>query len=199
MPVSLTWNGDDLSFAWMTQALPIFSEPIADPARAAAALSLLAGGGRRHRACRCRSSRCGVPFLFVPLTTRQRGGRRVAESRGARRAAARRRDLRRTACSSFRRSRAPTGATAYSRMFAPGLGIDEDPATGSASGPLGCYLVRHTVWSRPIRRRRCSACRARRWGGRATCTSRSGSAPGEIASVRVGGEAVLAGEGTLYL
>ena len=37
------------------------------------------------------------------------------------------------------------GATAYSRMFAPAIGISEDPATGSASGPLGCYLVRHGV------------------------------------------------------
>jgi trans-2,3-dihydro-3-hydroxyanthranilate isomerase len=35
------------------------------------------------------------------------------------------------------------GVTAYSRMFAPGLGVAEDPATGSAGGPLGCYLVRH--------------------------------------------------------
>ena len=33
------------------------------------------------------------------------------------------------------------GVTAYSRMFAAGLGIAEDPATGSACGPLGCYLV----------------------------------------------------------
>ena len=33
----------------------------------------------------------------------------------------------------------PDGATVYSRM----MGADEDPATGSASGPLGCYLVRH--------------------------------------------------------
>ena len=30
----------------------------------------------------------------------------------------------------------------YSRMFAPHTsGIPEDPATGSASGPLGAYLV----------------------------------------------------------
>jgi len=28
-------------------------------------------------------------------------------------------------------------------MFAPGLGVMEDPATGSAAGPLGCYLVKH--------------------------------------------------------
>jgi trans-2,3-dihydro-3-hydroxyanthranilate isomerase len=25
------------------------------------------------------------------------------------------------------------------------MGVYEDPATGSASGPLGCYLVKHSV------------------------------------------------------
>jgi trans-2,3-dihydro-3-hydroxyanthranilate isomerase len=29
------------------------------------------------------------------------------------------------------------------RMFAPGLGVAEDPATGSAAGPLAYHLVRH--------------------------------------------------------
>jgi trans-2,3-dihydro-3-hydroxyanthranilate isomerase len=29
------------------------------------------------------------------------------------------------------------------RMFAPSLGVDEDPATGSAAGPLALHLVRH--------------------------------------------------------
>lgn len=33
--------------------------------------------------------------------------------------------------------------TVYSRMFAPAMGIPEDPATGAASGPLGCYLVQY--------------------------------------------------------
>jgi trans-2,3-dihydro-3-hydroxyanthranilate isomerase len=37
------------------------------------------------------------------------------------------------------------GSTVHSRMFAPGLGITEDPATGGASGPLGCYLVRYRL------------------------------------------------------
>jgi trans-2,3-dihydro-3-hydroxyanthranilate isomerase len=32
-------------------------------------------------------------------------------------------------------------------MFAPGLGVPEDPATGSAAGALGAYLVRHGVVS----------------------------------------------------
>jgi len=35
------------------------------------------------------------------------------------------------------------GSTVHSRMFAPALGIAEDPATGSASGPLGVYLLKY--------------------------------------------------------
>jgi len=39
------------------------------------------------------------------------------------------------------------GARAKARCFAPPAGIAEDPATGSAAGPLGAYLVRHGVIS----------------------------------------------------
>lgn len=35
---------------------------------------------------------------------------------------------------------APYGA--YSRMFAPELGVPEDPATGSATGPLAAYMMK---------------------------------------------------------
>ena len=38
---------------------------------------------------------------------------------------------------------APTSRGAYSRMFAPHLGIAEDPATGSSTGPLAAYMMRH--------------------------------------------------------
>jgi trans-2,3-dihydro-3-hydroxyanthranilate isomerase len=34
-------------------------------------------------------------------------------------------------------------STVHCRVFAPGAGVAEDPATGSANGPLGFYLVRH--------------------------------------------------------
>jgi trans-2,3-dihydro-3-hydroxyanthranilate isomerase len=34
---------------------------------------------------------------------------------------------------------------AHARMFAPGAGVPEDPATGSAAGPLGVYLAVHGV------------------------------------------------------
>ena len=33
----------------------------------------------------------------------------------------------------------------YGRMFAPALGINEDPVTGNANGPLGAYLVHNKV------------------------------------------------------
>ena len=38
---------------------------------------------------------------------------------------------------------APTRAGAYSRMFAPRLGVREDPATGSATGPLAAFMMKH--------------------------------------------------------
>ncbi|MGQ0666692.1 MAG: PhzF family phenazine biosynthesis protein [Nitrospiraceae bacterium] len=36
-------------------------------------------------------------------------------------------------------------ATVHARMFAPSIGIPEDPATGSAGGALGAYLVQNGV------------------------------------------------------
>ena len=39
-------------------------------------------------------------------------------------------------------------AFAHARMFAPGAGVPEDPATGSAAGPLGAYLAVHGVLPR---------------------------------------------------
>lgn len=38
---------------------------------------------------------------------------------------------------------AGAGAGWKNRMFAPGLGVSEDPATGSAAGPLALHLARH--------------------------------------------------------
>jgi trans-2,3-dihydro-3-hydroxyanthranilate isomerase len=35
------------------------------------------------------------------------------------------------------------GSSWKTRMFAPADGVPEDPATGSAAGPLACHLARH--------------------------------------------------------
>jgi trans-2,3-dihydro-3-hydroxyanthranilate isomerase len=38
---------------------------------------------------------------------------------------------------------AGAGSRWKTRMFAPGVSVAEDPATGSAAGPLACHLARH--------------------------------------------------------
>jgi trans-2,3-dihydro-3-hydroxyanthranilate isomerase len=40
---------------------------------------------------------------------------------------------------------APTADGAYARMFAPEHGVIEDPATGSATGPLAAYMMRYGI------------------------------------------------------
>jgi trans-2,3-dihydro-3-hydroxyanthranilate isomerase len=83
-------------------------------------------------------------------------------------------------------------------MFAPMLGVTEDPATGAASGPLGCYLVEHGVVSgdasqRIVNRQGVSMGRASR------IVIAIDGRPGVITGVRIGGEAVLVGRGELIL
>src|SRR5262249_24433398 len=90
------------------------------------------------------------------------------------------------------------GATVYSRMFAPDLGLGEDPATGSASGPLGCYLLRHEI----VQSQRAGAMvslQGVKMGRPSEIHISIGLTGNDIASVQVGGESVLAGEGTLYV
>lgn len=43
----------------------------------------------------------------------------------------------------FTRATGEVRLLTWSRMFAPAIGISEDPVTGNGHGPLGAYLVRH--------------------------------------------------------
>src|SRR5207247_4066454 len=86
-------------------------------------------------------------------------------------------------------------ATVYSRMFAPDLGVAEDPATGVASGPLGCYLVQHKVVA-PDKAGKMLSLQGVKMGRPSHVHIAIGVKNGDIGNVRVGGESVLAGEGT---
>lgn len=196
VPVAMTWSGDDLTFAWMTQALPTFGESMPDPARTAAALSLspaaVAGTGLPAQVVSC-----GVPFLFVPLTTRSAVDNVVVN------AGLLEELLHATKSGAhgifvFSAQPGDARATVYSRMFAPELGVMEDPATGIASGPLGCYLVRHKI-VQPEKAEAMISLQGVKMGRPSHVHISIGVTKGEIASVRVGGEAVLAGEATLYV
>jgi trans-2,3-dihydro-3-hydroxyanthranilate isomerase len=83
-------------------------------------------------------------------------------------------------------------------MFAPDLGVQEDPATGIASGPLGCYLVKHQMVP-PEKATAMISLQGVKMGRPSHVHISIGTSDGDITTVRVGGEAVLAGEGTLYV
>jgi trans-2,3-dihydro-3-hydroxyanthranilate isomerase len=195
-PVSLEWRKDELYFVWMTQIAPTFGQPIADPAGAAAALSLPAAAVS-GTGLPVQTVSCGVPFLFVPLATRSAVDNAALSARAYD-------EFRRTAALDelpiflFSTESAHDNATVYSRMFAPGFGIVEDPATGSASGPLGCYLVRHKVVP-PERAGTMLSLQGVKMGRPSYVHIAIGLHGGEIDSVRIGGGSVVAGEGTLYV
>jgi trans-2,3-dihydro-3-hydroxyanthranilate isomerase len=79
----------------------------------------------------------GPPFLYVPLRDRAAVDRAMLDPAAMLRAVAGHPAGR--AVFAF----APSPDGVYSRMFALELGVSEDPATGSATGPLGAYLVKH--------------------------------------------------------
>jgi len=196
VPVTMTWSGDDLNFVWMTQSLPTFGAVIPDPARTAAALSLspaaVAATGQPVQVVSC-----GVPFLLVPLTTRSAVDSAVVNP-GVLDMLFTQVNTKAHGLMVFTTQPGDARATVYSRMFAPEMGITEDPATGIATGPLGCYLVRHKI-VRPERAGAMISLQGVKMGRPSHVHMSIGLEHGEIASVRVGGESVLAGEGTLYL
>lgn len=195
-PVSLVWRGDELTFAWMTQLTPTFGKPVADRGAAAAALRLpaaaVAGTGLPVQ-----TVSCGVPFLLVPIATRQAVDSAAldADAYDSFRRAARLDEL---PVFLFSPDSGNGKATAYSRMFAPGYGITEDPATGGASGPLGCYLVRNKV-VKPEKAGAMLSLQGVKMGRPSYVHIAIGVERGEIVSVRVGGQSVVVGEGTLYV
>ena len=196
-PVALTWRATDLAFAWMTQPLPTFSAPIPDSAAAAAAALGLRDEHVAGTGLPVQVVSCGVPFLFVPVTTRQAVDG-AALNPPAYDALIQSAAAKVNGVFFFSHERGPDAATVYSRMFAPAVGIFEDPATGVASGPLGCYLVRHHVVA-PDRAGAMLSLQGVKMGRPSHVHMSIGVENGEIRSVRVGGEAVLAGEGTLYI
>ena len=195
-PVALTWRSDALTFAWMTQPRPTFGEPIADRDGVAAAL-LISPAAITGTSRPVQVVSCGVPFLFVPLTAR-RAVDNASVNREALEAMYRQTETTANGIFIFSSERGADHATVYSRMFAPELGVAEDPATGAASGPLGCYLVQHKIVP-PDKAGSILSLQGVKMGRPSHVHISIGLENDDISSVRVGGEAVLAGEGTLYV
>jgi trans-2,3-dihydro-3-hydroxyanthranilate isomerase len=184
--VALEWSDGRLTFAWMTQRLPEFGPSFEDIGSVARSI------GVREEDIRAtglpvQQVSCGVPFVIVPMTTRAAvdsalpgPGLLTFEAY----------------VFTLDRAGAADSARTYSRMFAPQLGVGEDPATGGASGPLGSYLVRHSVVTAEE-----GASLLNLQGvklGRPSWIHISiDSADGNISRVRVGGTSVFVAEGTM--
>jgi trans-2,3-dihydro-3-hydroxyanthranilate isomerase len=129
----------------------------------------------------------GNPFLYVPLATK------AAVDRAALDIGAVRRQLGWDDLNGLYLF-AQTEAGAYARMLAPMSGIAEDPATGSATGPLYAYLAKYNAIAQGesfVNEQGVAM------GRRSVLLVRIRWEDDVPASIEVGGNAVFIGEGTL--
>lgn len=207
-PVELTWThglptvapGAEvgrLSFAWMDQRPPVYREPVsprADIVRAAGVEPVAVDA----TGLPVEEISCGTPFLFVPVQTRAAVDAAEPDMSAMR-------QLQSAfpgghiAVFIFSTEAVDPAIAAYSRMFAPSMGIPEDPATGGASGPLGSYLVKHGLVTREQRQDMVSL-QGVAMGRPSRIHMRiTEDGNGQITRVQVGGTAVRVGSGTIDL
>ena len=191
--VSLEWSRDSLSFAWMTQLLPAFGPTASNRIEIAGSLGLDAADLDGERPAEVVS--CGVPFLFLPLRTRRAVDAVEIDPRALSRAFAAS-GVDELPIFVFTAEGGDGDETVYSRMLAPSFGIAEDPATGGASGPLGCYLLQHGMVTAAQARQMISL-QGVAMGRPSRIHISIDSDAGRITRVRVGGQAVLVGRGEL--
>jgi trans-2,3-dihydro-3-hydroxyanthranilate isomerase len=91
---------------------------------------------------------------------------------------------------------AGAGTRWKTRMFAPGVSVAEDPATGSAAGPLACHLARHGLvpFGDEI-----EISQGAELGRPSTLYARSYGSGDRIEGVEVGGAAVVVARGEFRL
>jgi trans-2,3-dihydro-3-hydroxyanthranilate isomerase len=190
--VALEWEGDALRFAWMRQPRPQFGARLDRSATAAAlgvTASELAGADLPVEVVSC-----GVPFVMVALATRGAVDRAELD-RATWRKACEAAGLAEQKVFLFALDDGAPSSL-YSRMFGPVVGVSEDPGTGSASGPVGAYLVRHGLSSG--REHRFLSRQGVKMRRPCEIHIRIGGTPDAIERVEVGGTAVCAGDGLLH-
>ncbi len=194
VPVDLEWGDGGLRFAWMYQLEPTFGKTIEDAAAVAEALGVEAAD-IRGSGTPVQEVSCGATFLFVPMATRAAVDR-AALDRAAMGSLLERREMQRRGVFVFSKEPGGDDATVYSRMLS--FGGNEDPATGSASGPLGAYLVHHGV----VPREKSGEILSRqgvKMGRPSQVFIAIGLEGDAIKEVRVGGASVFVGEGSVEL
>ena len=195
--VELSWEGSALSFAWMDQGRPDVKQPVTPRPEIISAVGL-DPAAVDATGLPIEEISCGNPFTIVPVKTRaaiDAGDADVAALRKIKSAF----PSGHVGVLLFSAEAADAEVTTYSRMFSPIPGVTEDPATGSAAGPLGCYLVRHGLVHRDqmhdiVNLQGVAMGRPSRLHMRIAQDN-----AGQITRVQVGGKSVRVGEGTIDL
>jgi trans-2,3-dihydro-3-hydroxyanthranilate isomerase len=179
-------------WAEMEQRPPTFGAEHSDPAALAEALSI-DGEEITATGLAPQSVSTGLAYLVVPVRSLDAVRRLTPRPDELRTALA---GFPGAAAYCFSREVEQAGSDAHCRMFARHLGVVEDPATGSAAGPLACYLARYAEGDGPIRFRFEQGFEIGRPSLLEASVERSN---GAITAVRVGGMARIVGEGWLTL
>lgn len=197
IPVSIRWQSGAAGFIQMRQPLPTFGARVEDVSAVAEMLSI-APEEIAETNLPLEVVSCGVPFFYVPvksLRAVQSIKFRVDVWENKLKAVVP------PGVFVFTREVEFSGSTVHSRMFAPGMGVWEDPATGGASGPLGSYLVRHGVVASGNESdvAEFTSEQGIEMGRPSFIKIRIAREGGEITDVRVGGESRFMGEGYLEI
>jgi len=197
-PVSLEWKDGALAFAWMTQQLPKFGEVVRDRRALASAIGVSESDLVPDLPAQLVS--CGVPFVFVAL-----GSREAVDSVSIDRKTLARcyrdsgiEELPTFFFTAAGKQESGAAQTVYSRMLAASFGIAEDPATGGASGPLGCYLLQYKLVS-PDAAKNVLSLQGVLMKRPSRIHISIDSENATITRVRVGGRSVMVGRGELTL
>ena len=179
VPVRLEREGSRISFGWMTQPLPTVEAY--EPAEA-----LLAALGVEESRLPIELYDNGLHHVYVTLGSEDE----VAALEPDLNALARLPDVLGVNCF------AGSGTAWKTRMFAPAGGVPEDPATGSAAGPLACHVVRHGLVEPGTEIEISQGAEIRR---PSTLYARVEGSPEKIEKVEVGGSAVVVARGEFRL
>ncbi|GAB3829841.1 PhzF family phenazine biosynthesis protein [Dactylosporangium cerinum] len=136
LPVHVHRDPDGAITVTMDQSPPVFGAVVTDRAELAAALGLREDDLVADRPAQVVDT--GAGHLLVPVRDRAAVDRAAPD--GARLTAALR-EVGGEGCYLYTGDTVDSSATAYARFFNPAMGIWEDPATGTAAGPLGAQLV----------------------------------------------------------
>jgi trans-2,3-dihydro-3-hydroxyanthranilate isomerase len=178
IPVSLEREGARITFGWMTQPIPSV-EPVQEPER------LLAALGVRASQLPVEVYDNGNRFAYVALESEDAVAGVEPDMNALK-------QLDFLGANCF----AGEGRRWKTRMFAPGGGVPEDAATGSAAGPLACHLARH---GRVAFGEEIEISQGAEIGRPSTLYARVEGAPDLIERVDVGGSAVIVARGEFRL